>query len=564
MKKLVAILLTLAMAVTLLSACGSSAPAQETEAEKTEAEVVEQTTVDSQAEMEELAKYQLPAERAPKGEYFGDLITVAVSSGATSFDPMTRGGGFGIAVNTFEKLANVDSAGNFKLLMAKSITKVDDVTYDIELWDFITDTAGNNITAEDAKWSCDTWVAQGNEGAVAKLDNLEVTGKYTLTWHCKEPFTVGEYEKQLSNFSIFSQKAYEEDPDHMASNPIATGPYKLKEFMEGSYAIYEANEDYWYWNIEDDEWLIANDGIASYQNFKEIRADIISDASARAIALENGAVDACSQLNATDVANYVANPNMGLSPIDIPVNPPVAFYFNCAEGAPCSDINLRKAICYAIDSKGVAEGLDVPAYQVFGIQPRMYDAPANWTTGEGRDYYNYDPAKAKEYLDKSNYNGEELVVEFSDMDQRQPAWVLIQAQLKEVGINLSLHMVERATETPVNVFTGWDMKSDTFGGGSYVANTVKRWWSEEHANDLGGGMNVCGVVDEEFDKLYKAVLDDNTEENINAWDQCFTYDNCYGYAVCCFYTQTACKSEYNAALFGNQNQLAPGAFTLAK
>ena len=82
--------------------------------------------------------------------------------------------------------------------------------------------------------------------------------------------------------------------------------------------------------------------------------------------------------------------------------------------------------------------------------------------------------------------------------------------------------------------------------------------------------NVKGLVKEyselikELDKLYKAVLDDNTEENINAWDQCFTYDNCYGYAVCCFYTQTACKSEYNAALFGNQNQLAPGAFTLAK
>lgn len=569
MKKIVSLILASLLAVSVLAGCGSSTPGNATTNGADDTQAVQEPTTPNTAgneaadirqdETSDTIDVQLlnQTRKAAPGEYFGDLITFACQGGVSSWDPTTRGGGFSVGVNVFERLGQADKMGKLYLTMLKSIEQVNDLDYECELWDFITDTAGNNITAEDVKWSIQTYIDAGNLGAVAKLDNIEVTGDYTFIWHNKEPFGPGEYVKQISNPPIFSQKAYESDPDHMANKPVGTGPYKVKDFMEGSFGLYEANEDYWFNKIDDEAWLEENDYVSNYQNFKEIRCDVITDASARAIALENGSVDGCSSMNYADVVQYVDNPDITV--VDVPVDPPVAFYFNLNEVSVCSDVNLRKAICYAIDNAAIAEGIDAPAFPVYGIQPRMIDAPKDWL--EGREYYDYSQDKAKECLAESSYNGEPIKVLYTDGDMRAQAWILIQAELAEVGINLDLTMVEMSAMQTIQYDWGaWDIRGDTFGGGSYVANTTRRWWSGEVMNQLNG-MNVCGVEDPELDALYEAVLADSTEENIDAWDQYFTYDACIGYGICGFNNQTACSAKYIPAVSGNQNQFCPGAFT---
>ena len=571
MKKFIAIALSAVLAMSILAGCGSSgsnnattaaskdeattaAPAATTAADTAGNTDADFSADESKGSVEEQLK-ELTDKAAP-GEYYGDLVTIACTNGPSTFDPFARGAGYGAQIPTFEKLAQADSTGAMKLNMLKSCVEVDELTYDCELWDFITDTAGNNITADDVAWSIQTYIDAGNQGGVAKLDNIEVTGEYTFIWHNSAAFGVGEKEKQFGNPSILSQKAYESDPDMMASNPVATGPYKLKEFMEGSYGIYEVNEDYWYNKIDDEEWLAENDGVWTYQNIKEIRCDVIADASARAIALETGSVDACTSMNITDVPTYAGNPDFTV--IDIPVNPPVAFYFNMSENSLCSDVNLRKAICYAIDNAGIAAGLDVPAFPVYGIQPRMFDAPKEWL--EGREYYDYDPDKARELLDQSNYKGETLIVLFSDMDQRGSAWMLIQAQLAAVGINVEQKVVESATmQTLRHDWTAWDIMTDTFGGGSWVPNVVKRWSSDD---DASIAPLICtGIEDPVIDGLYQELINNYSEEAIENWDQYFTYESCTGYAICCFNNQTCGSSKYIPVVSGNQYQLTPGAFT---
>lgn len=565
MRKITALILAVIMAAGLLAGCADSSKNTQTTAsddqtaaqqETTTAQIADISQDDGKGTVEKQTTEK--SRKSAPGEYFGDQIVIACSSGVNSWDPFSRGGGFGITTILFEGLGVADKEGHFNKLMLKSIEQTDDVTYACEIWDFITDSKGNNITADDVKWSLETYIDAGNSGAVAKFDHLEITGKYTFNWVNKAPFAIGEYEKQLSNFKVLSQKAYESDPDMMANDPVGTAPYKLKEFMEGSYGILEANEDYWFNKIDDEEWLAENDGVWTYQNFKEIRCDVIPDASARAIALEKGSVDACTSMNIQDVKQYVGNPDYTV--IDVPVNPPVAFYFNLTENSVCSDVNFRKAVCYAIDSAGVAAGLDVPAFAVFGIQPRMFDSPESWISGEGRDYYNFDRDKAKEYLDKSAYAGETVEVLFTDMDQRQDAWILIQSQLREVGINIQLKSVESAAmQTLKYDFTEWDIMSDTFGGGSYIPNVVKRWSSED--DKTLNGKNCTGVEDAELDALYQNLLNNYSQEAIEEWDQYFTFDNCIGYAVCCFNNQTASSGKYYPVVSGNQYQLTPNAFT---
>lgn len=51
-------------------------------------------------------------------------------------------------------------AGELQMYAAKSVTKVDDATYDVEIYDNIVDSKGNAITAEDVVFSYDNWKLQ--------------------------------------------------------------------------------------------------------------------------------------------------------------------------------------------------------------------------------------------------------------------------------------------------------------------------------------------------------------------------------------------------------------------
>lgn len=553
MKKIIALLLALAM-LFAMAACGNTAN-NETPADP-DATTTDEVVVDDKTDLDQ------NVEKADT--YLREKVTIATSGDGGTFNPYARAQWGAVNFCIFQKLINVDSEGNVRLCALKSYEKVDDLTYNLELWDCIYDTAGNNITAEDIKWSVDYYVSLGNAGGVHRMESMEVTGKYTLTFHCNAPMGLGDLEKDFGNITVCSKAAWEASgSDEMTTKPVGTGPYKLASYVAGSSVVLEANEDFWMNNITDEAWLEANDYVTNYQNVKTVDVQIIQDAASRAVALEMGTVDAVDSLNAADVANFLANPDLGCKGVTLPVKPPVSWYFNCSEDSPLNDVNLRKAICYALDNAAITEGLGVPAYEVYGIQPNMYDAPASWL--DGREYYDYDLEKAKQLVAESSYDGSPLVMMYgSGQSAFEAACVMMQSQLKEIGVTVELLpaemtvMKEYRTDT-----TKWDMLMDTFGGGDYLVATLKRFWTEDSAKEMNG-KQVTGIVDTKLDELYVALKDNGTQEDFEAWDNYFTYEQCYGYAICGFYNQSACRADINPVLVGNQNQLIAGAFTFAE
>lgn len=553
MKKIIALLLALSMLFAMV-ACGK--PANDENPDPSGTTPNDEVIVDD--------KTQLDQDVEKADTYLREKVTIATSGDGGTFNPYARAQWGAVNFCIFQKLINVDSEGKIRLCALKSYEKVDDLTYNMELWDCIYDTAGNNITAEDIKWSVDYYVSLGNAGGVHRMESMEVTGKYTLTFHCNAPMGLGDLEKNLGNITVCSKAAWEASgKDEMTTQPVGTGPYKLASYVAGSSVILEANEDFWMNNITDEAWLEANDYVTNYQNVKTIDVQIIQDAASRAVALEMGTVDAVDSLNAADVANFLAKPDLGCKGVTLPVKPPVSWYFNCSEDSPLNDVNLRKAICYALDNTAITEGLGVPAYEVYGIQPNMYDAPASWL--DGREYYDYDLAKAKELVAQSSYDGSSLVMMYgSGTSAFEAACVMIQSQLKEIGVTVELLPVDQTVMKEYRTdTTKWDMLMDTFGGGDYLVATLKRFWTEDSAKEMNG-KQVTGIVDTKLDELYVALKDDGTQEDFEAWDNYFTYEQCYGYAICCFYNQSACRADINPVLVGNQNQLVAGAFTFAE
>lgn len=542
MKKVLALILALAMVLSL-AACGSSSDEKNTEP------AANPTAGGGSNEAASAG-----GDSAVSGGYVADNLTVASSSDGGTFDPFASFVNWGDATMTgliFQHLIMNDFDYNVYYEIAKEITQVDDTHWQLVIWDCVYDTAGNQITMDDIVWCYDQVIASGNMGAIPKFVKMEKVDDFTGVMELSEPFGAGDFDKHFGNVTILSKTTYEDVAGgDMTTNPIGTGPYKLKDYTVGSEVVLEVNEDYWGNKAGIDDPF-------DEQNFKTITYEIIQDASSRAIALEMGTVDVCDNMEAVDIKNLDASE---FNLINCPVRPPVAIVLNANEASVLSSKELRQAILYGLDNAAIAASLGLPAEQVYGLQPAMVDAPDSWTTGEGRSYYDYDPDKVAELLAESGYDGKEITLLYVSSTVTDAAAIQIQAQLKKVGIAIKLLSVDQTTAMDYQYdATKWDIRIATLGGGAYMSQTVKSWWSQDIAQHVDNGENFSLVPD-----VYVALRDDPSEENINAWDEYFN-EQAYGYSICSYANQTACNGAYQPSIQGNSGwSVVPNAFVAAE
>lgn len=568
-KKLLSLLLAMAMCLAMLSACGSSSSsssgsdtdaASSAASSASEGEAEEASgSADAEGEAEETDSSNTNADGDTivlDGNYLRDEVIISLSSDGGTLDAFTRsqwGNGAALLDLVYQKLAYEDTEGNLRWAIGESFEQVDDLTYTLTIHDNVYDSLGNHITASDVVYSFEYFIGLGNAGAINRLDHLEVVDDYTLTWYCSDEFGDGDMVKNLTNCYIVSQEAYESRD--MTTDPVGTGPYVVESYTAGTTVILKANEDFWMKELSDEE--KADLWVYCAQNVGEIKYQIIQDSSSRAIALEMGTIDMADSLDIADIDAFEGNED--ISTVPLPQTAPVAFVFNCSDDSPCGNLAFRQAICYALDNEAIAEGLAVPATAVTGFQARLYDAPADWTSG--RDYYDYDADKVAELLEEAGYNGETLTLSYSSTTATDGAALIMQSQLAAAGINVELNCLEESVlETEKYDSTKWDLRLETFGGGSYMSQVLKTFTSSDAADHLDNGQQIMFVEDTTLDDLYNAIVADPSEANAEAWDQYFTYDNCYAYALCVYDNQTAVRSYVNAAQ-GTKYALMPNACT---
>ena len=541
MKKILALTLALSMIFVMLAGCGSKNAAEDTATSTKEVEPGLQIYAD--------------------GEYLSDKIAIGCSGTGTSLAPHGKAVWGSVAVRDmlYQKLLRIDGNSNQYLELAKSIEQEDELTWHITLWDCIYDSAGNHLTASDVEYSINLYLATGNAGGVSRYDHFEILNDYELLWICNEPFSLGEMERQMSNFNVVTQAAWEASgEDEMTTKPVGTGPYVLKSFTPGSVCNLVVNEDFWMRKL--DEEVRESLWIYDHQNIKELEFQVIQDASSRAIALEMGTVLAADSIAQIDINAFADNPD--ISPVYIENDPPLPFIFNCSDDSPCADVNLRKAICYAVDNAAIAAGIGDYAYQIYGFQPNLADSPEEWLTG--REYYDYNIETAKEYLAKSGYKGEELTLLYvgSASAAYESAAVLLQSALKEVGITLTLLRVEQAVNEVLRFqSTEWDIRMDQIGGGLYMTQTYKNFCSSTYESALGG-KTLFLVEDEKLDSLFDAWdADPLNEELMKAYDDYFTYEQCYAYGIVGYHLLTAARTGANIQLGERDTYIVANATT---
>lgn len=120
--------------------------------------------------------------------------------------------------------------------------------------------------------------------------------------------------------------------------------------------------------------------------------------------------------------------------------------FNCG-AAPFNDINARKAVAIGLDLEelGTAQIGDEKFWKLDGC---LFDKSTVWyDENAGKDIYaKNDLDLAKEYLEKSNYNGEPIViVQGKDDTVESQGAEDLKSQLEKIGFNVEVELYDRAT-----------------------------------------------------------------------------------------------------------------------
>ena len=402
-----------------------------------------------------------------------------------------------------------------ELVAAKEIVREDELTWRIVL-NPVTDSKGNAITASDVKFSFDKNYELGYYAYVNNFyDSIEVISDTELLFKTKTA-DEGGFESAVINTAICSQAWYESaSEDELLNNPACTGAYYVTNVQNGHSVTLQAREDYW---------KTENLATSEKQNVKTIQILCMSEDDARAIALENGEVDYAqvSYLAYDKVFRNDSNYNV----FQIPKFMNAILIFNCDPSSVCSDVNVRKAISYALDIDEVfllGQGND--SYELHhdicpNVTPDYVDA---W---DQEDYYSRNLEKAVEYRNAAGYGENELVLRFIVRAQApQNPYVVMKGQLAEAGIVMEIIPYDRAVfNTYYSDNTAWDFAESASEVTDFTANFWSRMFNEEVYGEKGTENN---IHDPKLQELLKAALATRSEADMDAFHQYYSYEQCY-------------------------------------
>ncbi len=503
-KKVLALLLCAAMTASVLTGCGGAA-GNAGSTTGSEGGAAQEASGTEAAEPAGESAVQETAQVAPSTTLSDREVNIGYGTVIDSLTPFRANvaNDSPYFVQLYETLGVLDGNREMQPYAAKSWETSDGgFTYTIEIWDTISDSAGNKITAADIVWFIEESKARALKPIFAKVDSVTQTGDYTLELKLTDN-KFGTIDTILMDVFVVSRAAFEASGDEFGSSAVSTSPYVCTEFTASASITFERRDDYWQ-DIEN-----LPECVRPLQ--KKVNYKLITEASQLGIALETGEIDMAINIATETGAQFVNNDNFVVDLSDGRSGWQV--FFSGADTSPvASDVKLRQAICYGIDAQGLVAGL------CSGYATQMWDVASPFTVGfnenwKNENYYEYDLEKAKALLAESGYNGETLTILSTSSAMASRLAQLLQNYLVAMDIKCEVNSVDMALYTSIRLDgTQYDMVINTVGEYSLADNWSIRFDPAAYATGDATSRHDYDLAE----LIYKAwTLDGFTEENIN-------------------------------------------------
>ena len=383
-----------------------------------------------------------------------------------------------------------DYSGQLQPQLCSSWEAVDSTTYVYQIRDDVCFSDGSPMTMEDVLFSLnrhmDEDVAASLAWRDAQVDSIAQTGDWEIPVHLSVPDAAWQYAFATTAGHIISKEYYEANAEQFGQpgvGVIGTGPYVLDSWTTGSEIKLTYNENYW-----DKE---------NVPQFKNIDFKIITDANTQATTLASGQADYMFDPPTEMLDTIREAENMSVTEVDGWTLLWMAM--NCQSG-PFSDVNVRKAVAYALDKDSLYEGVltengsyaknGMPfSSALYGSESESWTAYAETAVDEKNDI-----EKAKEYLAQSAYpDGFECSLYINQDSIYNSIAVYVQSALSQIGIDVTI-------ETK----SGDEMSNIQFGSTRDYDLAIVRWTADYpdvsgqlyplfHSSNIaeGGGNTSC-------------------------------------------------------------------------
>lgn len=347
-----------------------------------------------------------------------DNVVVAASGAPAGLDFTTTGGAAApqaLVGNVYETLVRIDASGTPVPHLAERVER-DGGTFTFHLRNGVTFANGKPFTADDAAFSIHYVQNEWTNGLKAQMDpvtDVEVVDERTLRVTV-EGGTAAEDAWLWSMGTLTGAMMTPAGVDRLATAPLGTGPYTVKRFDVGEAIEFDAREDYWGGDV-------ARDGLIRY----------FDDPVSAVNALRVGDADVVWGMQAPQLIDTL--------PEDIRVevgttNGEVLLSMNNTR-APFDDPDVRRAVAYAVDRAAVNEVV----YNGLATDTGGAPVPPTDPWYPGRDFYPFDPDKARELLAGRT---PEITITVPNRPYAQESSELIYSQLRDVGFRVRLETVE--------------------------------------------------------------------------------------------------------------------------
>jgi peptide/nickel transport system substrate-binding protein len=274
-------------------------------------------------------------------------------------------------------------------------------------------------------------------------------------------------------------------------SPIGTGPYKFAEWKAGEYIRVVKNENYWRG--------------PDYPKADEMIFQFITDDNTRLNALKTGEYT-IGEILPLQVKEFKDNPNGTVKMIDSNRFMRFDVSITTEKGKKLfSDVNVRQAIYHAIDRQAIAD-------QLLEGTVTVINSPLNpngvWVNKNVKAY-NYDMALAQKMLDEAGWvvgpdgvrakDGQRFsftILLRGGAQDRIAISQVIQAELKEVGIEVQFEVLESTASTAKWRSGDWEATVSAYFLTADPSITTLYL--------CGGSNNFSGFCDPKLDEALKA------------------------------------------------------------
>ncbi len=328
----------------------------------------------------------------------------------------------------FDSLVRRDNNFELQPWLADSWEIPDPLTYIFHLHKGVNFHNGQPLTSRDVKWTFDSLISgkirSSKSATYNKIATINAPDATTVIFHLKEPMASLLWNLSDGAIGIVPYGSGEDFNQH----PIGSGPFRFVSAQQDQNVVIERNPNYW----------------AAPAHLQRIEFRVIPDATTRALELRKHSADI--GINSLTADTVVAlRQDKGLTVMQSPGTIYAYIALNLRDPI-LADVRVRHAFAHAIDTQPIIRYLlrnqARPAYSILPAQHWAYDADVR--------RYPYDPQQARRILDDAGYratNGVRfhIAIKCSTDDATRLMAVVLQQQLREVGIALDIRTYEFAT-----------------------------------------------------------------------------------------------------------------------